>query len=141
MTVSVVLPTYHRASVLGDAVESVLGQRYADLERLVVDDGDDEATPKVVSSFGDDRLRYVCRVEGSGVAALARPGVQWDVSRLGSHVSVYRLDGLAHERVLDGIEYLDHRFPLVSTPSAETETSKTVRRRSRWLPLLLCRRV
>jgi len=76
MTVSVVLPTYHRASVLGDAVESVLGQSYADLELLVVDDGDDEATPKVVSSFGDDRLRYVRREEGSGVSAARNEGVR-----------------------------------------------------------------
>lgn len=60
-TVSVVLPTYHRAAVIGDAIESALGQTYDDLELLVVDDGDDEETPELVESFPDDRLRYVRR--------------------------------------------------------------------------------
>lgn len=62
-TVTVVLPTYHRADVLGDAIESALAQTYRDLELVVVDDGDDDATPAVVSSFDDDRLEYVRRKE------------------------------------------------------------------------------
>ena len=65
MHVSVVLPTRDRAAVLGDAVRSVLGQTYEDLELVVVDDGRDDATPAVIESFTDDRLRYVRR-EGEG---------------------------------------------------------------------------
>ncbi|NEU56556.1 glycosyltransferase family A protein [Halorussus sp. MSC15.2] len=82
MFVSVVLPTYHRASVLGDAVESVLGQTHDDLELLVVDDGDDDATPELVSSFDDDRLRYVRRDESArrddsaGVSSARNEGVR-----------------------------------------------------------------
>lgn len=76
MVVSVVLPTYHRASVLGDAIESVLGQTHDDLELLVVDDGDDEATPELVSSFEDDRLQYVRREESAGVSAARNEAVR-----------------------------------------------------------------
>ncbi|WP_435179255.1 glycosyltransferase family 2 protein [Halorussus sp. AFM4] len=81
-TVSVVLPTYHRADVLGDAVRSVLDQTYDDLELLVVDDGEDEATPDLISSFDDDRLRYVRRDESvrrddaEGVSSARNAGVR-----------------------------------------------------------------
>ena len=81
-TVSVVLPTYYRAPVLGGAIESVLGQTYDDLELLVVDDGDDEATPELLSSFDDDRLRYVRRDESirrddaEGVSSARNAGVR-----------------------------------------------------------------
>lgn len=76
MLVSVVLPTYERAAVLGDAIESVLGQTYDELELLVVDDGDDDATPKVVESFEDDRLRYVRREDSKGVSSARNEGVR-----------------------------------------------------------------
>lgn len=74
--VSVVLPTYHRAGVLEDAIGSVLAQTHDDLELVVVDDGDDEATPELVSSFADDRLRYVRREGDSGVSSARNEGVR-----------------------------------------------------------------
>jgi glycosyltransferase involved in cell wall biosynthesis len=82
MCVSCVLPTYRRAGVLGGAIESVLDQTYDDLELLVVDDGDDDATPELVSAFDDDRLRYVRRDESvrhddsEGVSSARNDGVR-----------------------------------------------------------------
>jgi glycosyltransferase involved in cell wall biosynthesis len=57
--VSVVLPTYKRAHLLGSAIRSVLDQTYANLELLVVDDNSPDDTSQVVASFGDPRIRYV----------------------------------------------------------------------------------
>lgn len=74
MSVSVVLPTHRRASVLGRAVRSVLDQTHDDLELLVIDDGDDDATPELVSSFEDDRLQYVRRDEHGGVSTTRNDG-------------------------------------------------------------------
>ena len=76
MHVSVVLPTYDRADVLGDAIRSVLGQTYDDFELVVVDGGSDDATPAVVSSFADDRIRYFRRDEREGVSAARNAGVR-----------------------------------------------------------------
>lgn len=74
-TVSVVLPTYDRASVVGDAIRSVLAQTYGDLELLVVDGGSTDATPAVVRSFDDDRLRYRRRESREGVGAARNAGI------------------------------------------------------------------
>ena len=56
--VSVILPTYNRASLLKDCIRSVLSQDYAELELLIMDDGSDDQTPELVRSFLDDRIRY-----------------------------------------------------------------------------------
>jgi glycosyltransferase involved in cell wall biosynthesis len=56
-TVSVVLPTFNRARLLRQAVDSVLRQTYADFELIVVDDGSSDDTGAVVAAIGDARLR------------------------------------------------------------------------------------
>jgi len=59
MLVSVIIPTYNRASFLKEAIASVFDQEYFRrpggenaLELLVVDDGSDDQTRAVVESFG-----------------------------------------------------------------------------------------
>lgn len=57
--VSIVLPTYNRASVLPHAIASVLAQTYERLELIIVDDNSPDNTRAVVDSFNDPRIRYV----------------------------------------------------------------------------------
>lgn len=58
-TVSIVLPTYNRAGLVGRAVESILEQTYRDFELLVIDDGSTDDTEKVIRTYrGDERIRY-----------------------------------------------------------------------------------
>jgi len=57
--VSVVLPTYNRAHLLGHAIRSVLAQTHRNLELIVVDDNSRDATPEVVRGFDDPRIRYL----------------------------------------------------------------------------------
>lgn len=56
---SIVLPTYNRAHLLGHAIRSVLAQTHRNLELIVVDDNSRDETPEVVRSLHDPRLRYV----------------------------------------------------------------------------------
>lgn len=71
--VSVVIPTYNRASMVCDCVTSVLATDYPDLEVIVVDDcSPDDTGPRIKERFGADaRVRYV-RNETNLLAAGSR---------------------------------------------------------------------
>ena len=56
--VSVIIPTYNRALLLRETLESLQAQTYRDFEAIVVDDGSTDNTGEVVQSF-DQRFRYV----------------------------------------------------------------------------------
>ncbi len=52
--VSIVLPTYNRANLLGRAIESILGQSWRAFELIVVDDGSTDHTPEAVGAYEDN---------------------------------------------------------------------------------------
>ena len=79
--VSVIIPTYNRASLLKDAIGSVLDQEYFrrpgegnDFELLVVDDGSDDKTCRVVESFG--RRAVYLHQQHRGVSAARNLGLK-----------------------------------------------------------------
>ena len=58
---SVIIPTYNRAALLGQAIDSALSQTFpsgGQVEVVVVDDESTDATPDVVRGYGDS-VRYV----------------------------------------------------------------------------------
>jgi Glycosyl transferase family 2 len=58
--VSVILPTWNRAGVVGAAIRSVQAQQFADWELIVVDDGSTDDTSTVMAAFEDDpRICYI----------------------------------------------------------------------------------
>lgn len=72
--VSVVMPAYNRSSLIGESIRSVLDQKMADWELLVVDDGSTDDTVAVVEEFAsrDDRVRCVEIGRNTGDPAIPR---------------------------------------------------------------------
>lgn len=56
--VSIILPTYNRAHLIKESINSVLQQTYPDFELLIIDDGSDDNTAEVISAISDNRVRY-----------------------------------------------------------------------------------
>ncbi len=71
--ISVIIPTYNRAALLIEAVESVLAQTWSDFELIVVDDGSTDDTPQCLKKYSD-RLIYL-RQENRGVSAARNYGI------------------------------------------------------------------
>ena len=74
--VSVVVPTYNRARIIGETLESILNQEFRDLELLVVLDGCTDDTEGVVKSYADSRVRLLKQGNSGGPAAPRNVGVQ-----------------------------------------------------------------
>ena len=62
--VTVIIPTYNRASTLGRAVESVLKQTYENIELLVCDDCSSDNSAAIVSSYKDTRVKWIVGKRG-----------------------------------------------------------------------------
>ena len=94
--VSVIIPTFNRWPLVGEAVESVLAQSYSDYELIVVDDGSTDDTRKNLASV-DSRLRLLT-IPRSGVAAARN----FAVSRaLGRYVAFLDSDDLWRVKKLE----------------------------------------
>ena len=56
--VSIIIPTYNRAHLLGETLDSVLAQTYANWECIVVDDGSTDDTDEVLAGYVDKDPRF-----------------------------------------------------------------------------------
>lgn len=89
--VSIIIPTYNRAGLLGKTINSVLLQTYHDFELLVLDDGSRDGTDEVVRRFGDQRIRYIRHEANIGFMANWTYGVK---SARGKYLSILGDDDL-----------------------------------------------
>lgn len=72
--VSVVIPAYNQARYLRQAIDSVLGQTYQELELVVVNDGSTDETSSVLAEYGGNPRVRVIQQENAGVAAARNRG-------------------------------------------------------------------
>lgn len=72
--ISIVIPTYNRASYLSQAIDSVLAQSCADYEIIVVDDGSTDNTGQILESYRD-RIRCIHQAN-KGVSAARNMGIR-----------------------------------------------------------------
>jgi glycosyltransferase involved in cell wall biosynthesis len=63
--VSIIMPTYNRAALIMETVNSVLAQTYSNWELIIVDDGSDDNTEEIVSNI-DKRILYF-KIPRSGI--------------------------------------------------------------------------
>ena len=125
--VSVIIPTYNRATKVLKAIESVLAQTVTDLEVIVVDDGSSDDTGKTLEEAFGDRIRYFAQAnQGASTArnrGIAEARGEW-LAFLDSD-DIWESDKLEWQfKALDGFRpecsgcYTDTRF----FNTAETRT-------------------
>jgi len=75
--VSVVVPCYNRADIVGRAIQSVLTQTCRDLELILVDDASTDGTAKVLeeSAAADPRVRVLLNQENRGPGGARNRGI------------------------------------------------------------------
>lgn len=96
--ISIVLPTYNRASDLKKAIDSVLGQTYPHFELIVVDDDSSDETIQIVESVKDERILFIRHQVNKGAAASRNTGIR--ASR-GNYIAFLDSDDTWHPEKLE----------------------------------------
>jgi hypothetical protein len=81
--VSVILPTFNRAHLLGRAIDSVIGQTYPHWELIIVDDGSTDDTDALLSGYAASlgRRLIVIRQAHGGASAARNAGIDRTTGR------------------------------------------------------------
>ena len=104
--VSVIIPTYNRAALLPETIQSILNQDYQHFEVVIVDDGSTDNTRNVVGALRekDDRIIYIYQ-EHKGVAVARNTGC---LSARGEYLAFLDSDDRALPgRLKESVEILD----------------------------------
>lgn len=81
-SVSVIIATYNRASLLTRSVNSVLSQSYENIELIIVDDCSPDDTGRILAGFNDKRVRCIRLKKNIGQAAARNLGIREARSQL-----------------------------------------------------------
>lgn len=67
--VSVIVPTYNRAAMIGGCIEATLSQTLQDFELIIVSDGSTDETEDVVRSYREPRIQFFKKENGGQASA------------------------------------------------------------------------
>jgi glycosyltransferase involved in cell wall biosynthesis len=56
--VSIIMPTYNRAALIMETIESIIQQSYQSWELLIIDDGSDDETEAIIITIKDKRIQF-----------------------------------------------------------------------------------
>jgi glycosyltransferase involved in cell wall biosynthesis len=94
--VSVIIPTYNRADLIGETIESVLNQTFGDFEIIIVDDGSTDSTKEVVRRF-DGPIKYIYQ-ENRGRSCARNQGFE---ASSGNYVCFLDSDDVLNPRMFE----------------------------------------
>lgn len=72
---TVLMPVFNGQKYLRLAIDSILQQTYQDFELLILDDGSTDATPEIIHSYLDHRIRYVKNEHNLGIVKTLNKGI------------------------------------------------------------------
>ena len=100
--VSIIIPTFNRAHLIGETLDSVLEQTYLNWECIIVDDGSTDATEKLVGKYikKDKRFRYYSRPINSIKGANACRNYGFEFSK-GEFIKWFDSDDIMYSELLE----------------------------------------
>jgi hypothetical protein len=116
MSVSVVIPCYNRAHLIGRSIQSALGQTVVPDEIIVVDDGSTDGSAAVARTFGS-RMRVI-EQENAGAAAARNRGI---AAASGEWIAFLDSDDEWHPEKLQRQLAAAARFPRARLVFCDTE--------------------
>ncbi|HBQ97955.1 MULTISPECIES: glycosyltransferase family 2 protein [unclassified Roseofilum] len=95
--ISVVIPVYNGEETIKETIQSILNQTFEDFEIVVINDGSNDSTLEIISTFKDRRLN-VFSSENSGLSAARNRGI---TNAKGEYISFIDADDMWTEHKLE----------------------------------------
>ena len=96
--ISVIMPTYNRSTIAGNAAISVLQQSYNNIELIIVDDGSSDGTKDIIKALNDTRIKYIRHETNKGGSAARNTGIK---SSKGDYLSFIDDDNIWMPEILE----------------------------------------
>lgn len=118
--VSIIIPTYNRAHLISETLDSILAQTYANWECIVVDDGSKDNTEEIVVSYAknDNRFQFHKRLDKYKPGGNGARNYGFELSK-GEYINWFDSDDLMHpeklERQLALLHNSDYNFCVCQT--------------------------
>lgn len=95
--ISIIIPTYNRASIIGETLDSIINQAYTHWECIVVDDGSTDDTAKLLDTYikKDNRFRYYTRPANKQKGPCSCRNYGFEKSK-GDFINFFDSDDLLH---------------------------------------------
>ena len=134
--VSIIIPTFNRAHLIGETLDSVLAQTYQNWECLVVDDGSTDGTDALMVTYTerDSRFQYHQRPENRLSGGNAARNYGFELSK-GEYIQWFDSDDLMLPEKLElkVQAILEHDVDLVVCENAEIYSIIPYKTKKRWL--------
>lgn len=105
--VSVVMPVYNTANYLHEAIESILGQTYENIELIIVDDASNDDSWRIIEKYAqtDSRVVAIRNQVNAGVVRARNIGVE---RATGRYIAQMDSDDVAYpERIARQVSFLE----------------------------------
>ncbi|MBC1890009.1 glycosyltransferase family 2 protein [Listeria booriae] len=97
--VSIIMPCFNAMTVIGDSIDSVLAQTYADWELIIIDDAStDQSIAAIEPYLTDPRIQLLAKEKNEGVALARNDGLARSTGR---YVAFLDSDDLWRSRKLE----------------------------------------
>ncbi|MDR7208954.1 glycosyltransferase family A protein [Flavobacterium piscis] len=100
--VSIIIPTYNRAGVISETLESVLLQTYQHWECIIIDDRSNDNSVEIIDSYvkKDPRFTFIVKNKGQKKGASASRNIGLDNSK-GDYIQFLDSDDLLHSEKIE----------------------------------------
>lgn len=129
MLVSVLMPVYNAQDTIEQALKSILGQSYAKIEVVVVDDGSDDTSIKILKRAMDSRVRVFSFSNNRGLIAALNYGLD---KCKGEYVLRFDADDIADERLVEKKVFFAMKNPDVDIINSKNILLKGSRKSVSW---------
>ena len=136
--VSIIIPTFNRAHLIGETLDSIMAQIYTNWECIIVDDGSTDNTKAIINKYvlKDSRFRYLERPNNRLKGANACRNIGFDNCK-GEYVNWFDSDDLMMPNKLllqvNQLESSNKAFSVCQTMMYDLQTNKNIGFRSKCL--------